>query len=114
VARGYKTGGSGRTKGTPNKDTAQIRDMIIGALQQVGGTEYLARQALENPASFMTLVGKVLPTQLIGDGEHPIQFVIRGPSPVESASDWLKAHAPQQITIDADETIIDADETIIE
>ena len=66
--------------------------------------KYLARQALENPSAFMTLVGKVLPTQLIGDGEHPIQFVIRGPSPVESASDWLKTHAPQQITIDADET----------
>ena len=79
--------------------------MIIGALQQVGGMEYLARQALENPAAFMTLIGKVLPLQLVGDPNSPVQFVIRGPSPVESASDWLKIHAP---------TIIDADETTVE
>src|SRR5215472_9732024 len=110
---GYRPG-AGRKKGVPNKMTTDVRAMVLGALEEVGGMKYLARQALENPSAFMTLVGKVLPTQLIGDGEHPIQFVIRGPSPVESASDWLKAHAPQQITIDADETIIDADETIIE
>ena len=107
MARGYKTSGSGRTKGTPNKDTAAIRDMIIGALQQVGGMEYLARQALENPASFMTLVGKVLPTQLTSDPDHPVQFVIRGPSPVESASDWLKLHAPTVIDVETADADVD-------
>lgn len=80
--------------------------MIIGALQEVGGQRYLARQAIENPSSFMTLIGKVLPTQLTSDPDHPVQFVIRGPSPVESASDWLKLHAPAVIDAEvADETI---------
>ena len=103
------TSGQGRKKGTPNKDTAQIRDMIIGALSDVGGREYLARQAIENPGPFMTLIGKVLPTQLVGDRDNPVQFVIRGPNAVESAHDWLKLHAPT--VIDADETIEVANET---
>jgi len=46
--------------------------MILGALSDVGGRDYLARQAVENPGCFMTLVGKVLPMQLTGDPERPI------------------------------------------
>ena len=95
MAHGHKTGG--RKLGVPNKNTQQIRDMVLGALVGVGGQDYLERQALENPSAFMTLVGKVLPTQLVGDRDNPVQFVIRGPSPVESASDWLRTHAPPMI-----------------
>jgi hypothetical protein len=62
----------GRQKGTPNKATNDIKAMILGALSDVGGRDYLARQAIENPGPFMTLVGKVLPTQLTSDsiGDH--------------------------------------------
>jgi len=56
--------GPGRKKGVPNKNTAQLRDMILKALDIKGGPEYLARQADENPGPFMGLLGKVLPTQL--------------------------------------------------
>jgi hypothetical protein len=66
-----KTPGSGRKKGSGNKDTKAIRDMIVGALSDVGGQEYLARQAEENPVAFMGLVAKVLPMQLTGpNGEE--------------------------------------------
>jgi hypothetical protein len=61
MAAGVKTGG--RQKGTPNKNTADVREMVLRALNKAGGVDYLARQARENPAPFMTLVGKVLPTQ---------------------------------------------------
>jgi len=67
-----KTGG--RVAGTPNKVTKSLRDMILGALDAAGGQEYLTRQAEKNPAAFMTLLGKVLPTQLAGDPEQPIVF----------------------------------------
>lgn len=53
--------GKGRPKGTPNKTTVAVKDMILTALNKKGGAEYLARQADENPAAFMTLVGKLLP-----------------------------------------------------
>jgi hypothetical protein len=71
MAAGYKTGG--RTKGTPNRLTSDVKAMILGALTKVGGEEYLVEQAAENPAAFLTLVGKVLPLQLSGDADNPIE-----------------------------------------
>lgn len=70
--------GKGRPKGSQNKATAAIKDMIIQALDKSGGVEYLQRQANENPVAFMGLVGKVLPLQVNGageNGEHIISVV---------------------------------------
>jgi hypothetical protein len=50
--------------------------MILGALDKVGGEDYLARQAIENPGPFMGLIGKVLPTTLVGEGTQPIAIRI--------------------------------------
>lgn len=54
-----KTGG--RQKGTANKTTTALKDMILSALSNKGGIKYLEKQADANPVAFMTLVGKVLP-----------------------------------------------------
>jgi hypothetical protein len=63
-----KTGG--RKAGTPNKVTSAVKDMIVLALDRVGGVEYLVRQAEDEPKAFMHLVGKVLPLQVTGaDGQ---------------------------------------------
>jgi hypothetical protein len=51
----------GRVKGVPNKVTAELKDLILGALGELGGRQYLVEQGRANPASFLTLVGKVLP-----------------------------------------------------
>ena len=51
----------GRKKGTPNKTTTLIKDMIIKALDEAGGVDYLVDVAKDNPAAFCTLIGKVLP-----------------------------------------------------
>jgi hypothetical protein len=56
--------GKGRVKGTPNKVTADVREMVLGALAQAGGQAWLAKQADENPAAFMTLLGRLLPKQV--------------------------------------------------
>jgi hypothetical protein len=65
-----KTGG--RVAGTPNRMTKDHRDMILAALDDAGGQQYLARRAEQNPIAFMTLLGKVLPTQLADTPEQPI------------------------------------------
>jgi len=75
MAVGRKTGG--RRPGSLNKENRDIRVMILGALEQVGGQDYLARQAIETPASFMTLIGKVLPTQVTGENGAPIAVDFR-------------------------------------
>jgi hypothetical protein len=73
----------GRQKGVTNKVTKELKDMILGALEQAGGQAYLYQQALENPTAFMTLIGKILPknidvnAELKGSVEHTISKVER-------------------------------------
>lgn len=67
--------GKGRPKGVPNKMTRQVKEMILAALDQAGGVDYLAQQATASPAAFLSLVGKVLPMQLTGEDGEPVQFV---------------------------------------
>ena len=57
-----KTGG--RKKGVPNKVNADLKGMILTALSDVGGKDYLVEQATENPTAFLGLVGKVLPKEV--------------------------------------------------
>lgn len=75
MALGKKTGGGSR-KGKPNKATAALKDLILGALNDVGGQEYLAQQAAENPKAFMSLVGRVLPYQLTGSDGSPLSLTV--------------------------------------
>ena len=62
----------GRQAGTPNKLTADIKAMVIGALHDVGGRAYLAARALDQPVAFMGLVGRVLPLQVTGENGKPL------------------------------------------
>lgn len=57
-----KTGG--RKKGTPNKSTAQVKDAILQAFDEVGGANYLMAVALKDPKTFCGLLGKVLPQEV--------------------------------------------------
>lgn len=70
AAPGERRGG--RAKGTPNKLNRQVKEMILNALDKVGGEDYLARQAEANPPAFLTLLGKVLPTQVTGEDGAPV------------------------------------------
>lgn len=56
--------GRGRKKGSPNKVTKSLKDMILGALDAAGGQQYLMDQAILNPNAFLTLIGKVLPSDM--------------------------------------------------
>ena len=69
--KGFKppNAGKGRPKGAINKNSKALKDMILGALDDAGGQEYLARQAKENPGPFMTLLGKVVPNEIKGQIE---------------------------------------------
>lgn len=63
--------GKGRKAGTPNKVNALLKDMILQALSDAGGTLYLTTQAATNPNAFMALIGRVLPMQVKEGGDDP-------------------------------------------
>jgi hypothetical protein len=67
-----RTSGQGRPKGAINKINRDVRSMIIGSLNDLGGRKWLARQADKNPVAYMALLSKVLPLQLAGDPDNPL------------------------------------------
>ncbi|MEY4441009.1 MAG: hypothetical protein RL442_9 [Pseudomonadota bacterium] len=65
----------GRPKGVRNRLT-NLRDAVLEAFDQVGGTQYLARLAngtQSDRAAFVSLVSKVLPSQINASVEGGIQ-----------------------------------------
>jgi hypothetical protein len=61
-----KTGG--RRRGTPNRLTGELKGMILEALNQSGGVDYLKAKSETHPQAFIALLGKVLPLQVTGEG----------------------------------------------
>jgi hypothetical protein len=55
---------TGRAKGTPNKVTKELREMILGALDEAGGQDYLVTQSREEPKAFLALIAKVIPREV--------------------------------------------------
>ena len=70
--------GAGRPPGSKNKTTLALREAILAALDKVGGSDYLAKLAIENSSAFASLLARVLPHTLAADpdsgGGGPIEF----------------------------------------
>ena len=79
--KGGKRPGSGRKKGVPNKFNADLKEAILQAATQAGGSlglvGYLQMQASANPGPFMALIGKVLPMQIAGADGGALQVVVQ-------------------------------------
>lgn len=60
-----------KPKGATNKLTTALKDMILQALSDAGGTAYLVKQSKANPNAFLALVGRVLPLQVKEGGDDP-------------------------------------------
>lgn len=95
--RGPKKGQrfGGRQKGTPNKYPTLLKEAILRAAELAGGKEglvgYLKGQAKENPASFIPLLGKVLPLQITGDKENPLPIILGSMTEQEASEAYERA-----------------------
>lgn len=86
--------GPGRPKGSVNRSTALLKDAILQAATNAGGGDlaaYLERQANEVPGPFLTLLGKVLPTQV----EATVGHYDVSDEPM-SEEEWAAEYAPNQ------------------
>jgi hypothetical protein len=93
-----RTSGIGRPKGRPNKYTSDIKEMVLGALSDVGGRQYLAERAIDQPVAFMGLIGRILPLQVTGENGAPIAVDFRW-------ADATEPPAPQTIDAEPDTRI---------
>lgn len=73
--KGQKTGG--RVKGTPNKVTGDIKQMIRDALSEVGGVDYLKTQAESNPTAFLGLIKSIVPRDVNVGGQTDNELIIK-------------------------------------
>ena len=69
-----KTGG--RKKGTPNKTTKALKEAVMGAFEQAGGEKYLTKIAEDDPKTFCSLLGRILPTEMKGELDLKTHMVI--------------------------------------
>lgn len=76
LPKGVSGNPNGRPKGTPNKITTDLKQMILNALEKAGGEEYLRTQAFANPQAFMPLLGKVLPKEVKAEVEAKMNVTI--------------------------------------
>lgn len=56
--------GMGRPAGSPNKITGNVKSMILGALDDLGGQTWLVEAARADPKAFMSLLGRILPSEI--------------------------------------------------
>jgi hypothetical protein len=75
MAKGRKTGG--RQKGARNRLTASLTDAIDKAFHQVGGANYLAKVAHDDPKAFCALLGKRLPKDITHNVSLSLADLIR-------------------------------------
>lgn len=70
----FGKGNPGKPKGAVNKSTKELKEMILGALDQSGGVEYLVERANDprTASAFLSLIGKVLPMTVAGDTDNPL------------------------------------------
>jgi len=68
MARGGKREGAGRPAGALDKGNADLRQMILQALDRKGGVDYLEGLAGSNSAAFVSLLRSVMPKEVVGAG----------------------------------------------
>jgi hypothetical protein len=73
--------GPGRPKGVPNKQTREIKEMLMQSLEDAGGAEYFRQLAETNSSAYASLLGKIIPAevknQITGADGGPVQHAIK-------------------------------------
>lgn len=81
IKNGNRPNRGGRPKGSPNKVSKAAKEAIAEAAEKLGGVDRLvtwAQEAPENERAFWaTIYPKLIPVQLTGEGDGPLQIVVK-------------------------------------
>jgi len=73
---GGRRPGAGRKPGVPNKIQMSVKEMVLGALHELGGQKWLKKVAAEDPKAFIPLITRCMPTVIAGDPENPLSHAV--------------------------------------
>jgi hypothetical protein len=62
--------GKGRPKGSKNKVSANVKEGIMQAYEELGGVNFLVKLAVDDPKTFCSLLGRIIPHEVNGDLRH--------------------------------------------
>lgn len=85
--KGIPMNPGGRPKGIPNKDGKALREMVVGALDELGGQTWLVAQAKLDPKTFINMFSKLLPKDVatsisVSDSTgYTISVIPKSPAP---------------------------------
>lgn len=79
MPKGAKYGG--RVKGTPNKNTKDVREVIMRVFDGVGGIEHMKEWAKTNPTEFYKIYSKLLPRDIKVSGALTLEDLVVGKEP---------------------------------
>jgi hypothetical protein len=100
----------GRVKGTPNRMTTFLKDAAIEAAMRLGSDRkgkdelvgYLMFAAMEEPAAYLSLLGRILPLQAKMRISGAVQLVDATMTPKQAIEAWSNAiNADAQQLIEA-------------
>lgn len=75
--KGQSGNPKGRTPGIQNKIPTSVKEATFEAFKELGGVDYLIKIAKERPQLFMPLLAKIVPIEIQGDKDKPIQISVR-------------------------------------
>jgi hypothetical protein len=89
---GVKTGGRG--KGTPNKTTKMVKEVFATVFDEIQEDKKanLKSWAKENPTEFYKLASKLIPVQVGGDPENPLNLNLTTEQIKQKAQEIIKRH----------------------
>jgi hypothetical protein len=67
----------GRTRGSKNLINRTIQELIREALDQVGGSRYVAEVARKRPDVYLSILGRLIPTELKAELDRPVMVVVK-------------------------------------